>query len=87
MIALMRARVIGARGSSKHKTVYQVVAINAILLRLGLEEGFGSWNRENVFVCLYDLFVQAMIYLVVFMTVWSGAQYLLTHKDILIEEK
>ena len=87
LIALTRGRVIEARGSAKHKTVYQLVAINAILLRLGLEEGFGSWNRESVFVGLYDLFIQAMIYLVVFMTVWSGVQYLLTHKDVLIEEQ
>ncbi|NKB23989.1 MAG: CDP-diacylglycerol--glycerol-3-phosphate 3-phosphatidyltransferase [Kiritimatiellae bacterium] len=86
LLALQLGKVISAGKWGKHKTVWQIVAISAILLGLAIRNDIYG-NASIEFLANYDTFFRFIAYGIsvsaVIITVVSGAMYLLEHKELL----
>jgi len=88
LVAALDGKLISARGSAKHKTVYQLIAIGGVLVQIIMMEWVGM--TPGAFVndwihLIYPWFgmaVEIIIYVSVLLTVISGIQYLRDHRDV-----
>jgi len=89
LLAAIDGKIISARGSGKHKTIYQLIAIGFILLQTIMTEWMGATSHAfihkwiNFIIPWFGLAVEALIYVAVTLTVISGLQYLRDHGDLL----
>jgi CDP-diacylglycerol--glycerol-3-phosphate 3-phosphatidyltransferase len=84
LLAASKNVVLAAENFGKHKTVSQIVAINALLLVDACEE-WPVW-LQKVFRSWVPQFAEIMLWLTVALTVASGAIYLWRNRAIYLSE-
>ncbi|MGD0251243.1 MAG: CDP-diacylglycerol--glycerol-3-phosphate 3-phosphatidyltransferase [Verrucomicrobiota bacterium] len=84
LLAASKNVVLAAENFGKHKTVSQIVAINALLLVDACEEWPAS--LQNFFMSWVPAFAEIMLWLTVVLTVASGAIYLWRNRAIYLSE-
>ncbi|MDD5428031.1 MAG: CDP-diacylglycerol--glycerol-3-phosphate 3-phosphatidyltransferase [Candidatus Omnitrophica bacterium] len=89
LFALSKGKVLQADGGGKHKTVWQLLTIMAILVFFILKEGgaarFGFWNTRLEF--LYKDFIFVIMLIAVTFTLTSGLAYLIKNREVYSNEK
>jgi len=84
LLAASKHVVLAAENFGKHKTVSQIVAINALLIVDACEEWPAS--VQKFFVSWVPAFAEIMLWLTVVLTVASGAIYLWRNRAIYLSE-
>jgi len=84
LLAASKNVVLAAENFGKHKTVSQIVAINALLLVDACEEWPAS--LQKFFVSWVPAFAEIMLWLTVVLTVASGAIYLWRNRAIYLRD-
>jgi len=84
LLAASKNVVLAAENFGKHKTVSQIVAINALLVVDACEEWPASLQR--FFVSWVPTFAEIMLWLTVVLTVASGAIYLWRNRAIYLSD-
>jgi CDP-diacylglycerol--glycerol-3-phosphate 3-phosphatidyltransferase len=87
--ALSRGKVIQADSAGKHKTVWQLLAITAILFFLIFREGgsakFWFWNSRVESIYSSAIFVIMLV--AVILTLASGITYFMKNKEVYSDEE
>ena len=82
LLAVSKGQVISAGKWGKHKTVWQIIAIVAILLGLAIHTDImGGTNKD--FKMMLGIMAQGMSGAVALITVASGWLYFVEHRDLL----
>jgi len=84
LLAASKNVVLAAENFGKHKTVSQIVAINALLVVDACEEW--SPSLKNFFLSWVPAFAEIMLWLTVALTVASGAIYLWRNRAIYLSD-
>ena len=84
LLAASKNVVLAAEKFGKHKTVSQIVAINALLLVDACEE-WPAW-LQKFFVSWVPAFAEFMLWLTVVLTVASGAIYLWRNRSLYLSD-
>lgn len=86
LLAVSKNIIIPAGKWGKHKTVWQIIAIVAILLGLAIQHDILPVMKPNL-IEAYDIAFQTISYAlgcaVALITVTSGTMYFIEHKDLL----
>ncbi|MGD0744302.1 MAG: CDP-diacylglycerol--glycerol-3-phosphate 3-phosphatidyltransferase [Verrucomicrobiota bacterium] len=84
LLAASKNVVLAAENFGKHKTVSQIVAINALLILDASEEWPASLQR--FFLSWVPVFAEIMLWVTVALTVASGAIYLWRNRAVYLSE-
>ena len=84
LLAASKNVVLAAENFGKHKTISQIVAINALLLVDACEEWPAS--VQKFFVSWVPAFAEIMLWLTVVLTVTSGAIYLWRNRALYLSD-
>ena len=84
LLAASKNVVLAAEHFGKHKTISQIVAINALLV----VDACNEWpaGLKNFFLSWVPLFAEIMLWLAVALTVASGAIYLWRNREIYMSD-
>lgn len=84
LLAASKSVVLAAENFGKHKTVSQIVAINALLVVDACEEW--SPSLKNFFLSWVPAFAEVMLWLTVALTVASGVIYLWRNRTVYLSD-
>jgi CDP-diacylglycerol---glycerol-3-phosphate 3-phosphatidyltransferase len=84
LLAASKQKVLAAERYGKHKTISQIVAILAVLVRQSFPE-WGAWT-EPVFQWWVPQFTALTIWVAVAMTAASGGLYLWKNRNFLLDD-
>jgi len=84
LLAASKNIVLAAERFGKHKTISQIVTINALLIGDACEEWPASW--KNFFAPWVPGFAEVMLWITVALTAMSGAIYLWRNRALYMED-
>ncbi len=84
LLAASKNIVLAAERFGKHKTISQIVTINALLIVDACEEWPVAW--KNFFAAWLPAFAEIMLWITVALTVISGAIYLWRNRALYMED-
>jgi CDP-diacylglycerol---glycerol-3-phosphate 3-phosphatidyltransferase len=84
LLAVSKNVVLAAEKFGKHKTISQIVALNALLL----VDASAEWNKplQNLFADWLPVFAGAMMWVTVLLTASSGIFYLWRNRQIYLSD-
>ena len=90
LLAASKSVVLSAESWGKHKTTIQIIAIISTLVRHSHTQ-WGEWSRilfgfRILDVPWVDIFTVTAQWLAVFLTLWSGAQYMWRNRHLYMQD-